>query len=306
MSLCIPSLDMTDPSLISIPRKKVSIQDKHVQMSSVENASKGSDVLNHAVNLSIKVKERSNIDIGIDADHLNNVTVQTTADVDVFNASKGNSLAANLPRSTEERINQSPSNIGTDKVNVKKKKNKVNVNLHTPGKRTTRSQIQITNGSQKKSKSPEVGRSKTQKDRVSTKKVQNEQKLNLSIPSSVPSRLTPVKGRCSPRKETQRKLDFEEDVVNVRTKSNTVNVNSHTHGNRIIRSQIQITNSSQRKNPKVGFSKTQKHKTSTKKVQDEQKLNRSVPSSVPLRKLDLEEFVRFLLLTALFLMKCSL
>lgn len=122
MSLCIPSLDMTDPSLISIPRKKVSIQDKHVQMSSVENASKGSDVLNHAVNLSIKVKERSNIDIGIDADHLNNVTVQTTADVDVFNASKGNSLAANLPRSTEERINQSPSNIGTDKVNVKKRR----------------------------------------------------------------------------------------------------------------------------------------------------------------------------------------
>ncbi|XVF55304.1 hypothetical protein PTKIN_Ptkin06aG0026400 [Pterospermum kingtungense] len=200
----------SDPSLISTPsrHKKVVSLDKHVQMSSVENASKDSDVLNLAVNLSIKVKERSNINVGVDMDCPNSVSEQATADVDVPKASNRNSHGANLPTSFEERINHSPSNMEANKVNVRTKKNKVNVSTYTSGNRITRSQIQNTNGCQKKNS--EVGCSKTQKDRASTKKVQEEQKLNKSIRSSIPSMLSPVKGRCSPRKETRRKLDFEE------------------------------------------------------------------------------------------------
>ncbi|XWS59794.1 hypothetical protein CRYUN_Cryun08bG0152300 [Craigia yunnanensis] len=199
----------SDPSLVSTPskNKEVVSQDKRVQMICVENASKGSDVLNHSVNLSSKVEGRSNFDIGVDMDYLNDVTEQATVEVDVLNASNTHNHAANLPRSIEERINHSPPNIETNKVNVRSKKNKVNVHPYIPGNRITRSQVQITNGSQKKNS--EVGCSTMQKDRASTPNVQDEEKLNSSIPHSLPPMLSHVKVRCSPRKETQRKLDFE-------------------------------------------------------------------------------------------------
>ncbi|XVE61857.1 hypothetical protein DITRI_Ditri06bG0072700 [Diplodiscus trichospermus] len=200
----------SDPSLISTPsrHKEVVSQDKHVQMSCVENASKGSDVLNHAVNLSSKVKERSNIDIGVDMDYSSSAAEQTTADVDVWNASDTHNQAANLPRSIEERINHSSPNRETNKINARTNKNKVNVNPCIPGRRITRSQVQITNDSRKKNSG--VGCFTMQKDKASTTKVQDEQKLSRSIPCDLPSMSGHVKVSCLPKKETQRKLDFEE------------------------------------------------------------------------------------------------
>ncbi|XVF08067.1 hypothetical protein REPUB_Repub06bG0193900 [Reevesia pubescens] len=189
----------SDPNLISTPSKHAEVvgQDKHVQMSCLENVSKGSDVLNGAVNLSSMVEERSNIDIEADMDYSNNGTDQTTAAADVSNTSNAHNHAANLPTSIEERIYHSPSNI------ERGKNHKVNVSPYIPGNRITRSQVQITNDNRKNNS--EVGCSTTQKDRASTMKVQDEQKLNRSVPHS----LSHVKERYS-LKETRRKLDFEE------------------------------------------------------------------------------------------------
>ncbi|XP_022748251.1 uncharacterized protein LOC111297914 isoform X2 [Durio zibethinus] len=183
-----------DPSLISTPskHKEVFSQDKRVQMSCVENASRGSDVLNQAANLSSMVEERSNLDIGVEMDY----SELATADVRVLNASNTHNHAANMPRSIEKRITHAPANIETKIVNV---------NPYTSGNRTTKGRVQITNSSQKKN--VEVGCSTMQKDRASTRKVQDEQQLNSSIPRSTQ--------RGSPRKETQRKLDFEKVASSV-------------------------------------------------------------------------------------------
>ncbi|XP_021288950.1 uncharacterized protein LOC110420100 [Herrania umbratica] len=197
----------SDPSLILTPSEHVEVasQDKHVQMSCFQTASKGSDVLNPAGNLSSKVEERSNLNIGVSIDCSHNLSEQIAAVVDASNASKTLDPAAKLLTSVEERINHYPSFIETDNVNVRKKKNTVNVSPYISGNRRTRSQI--IKGSPKKSSG--VGYSMTPKERPSTTEIQDEQKLSRRITRSFPSTLSHVNERCSSWKETRRKLDFE-------------------------------------------------------------------------------------------------
>ncbi|XP_007027063.2 PREDICTED: uncharacterized protein LOC18597787 isoform X2 [Theobroma cacao] len=197
----------SDPSLILTPIEHVEVasQDKHVQMSCFQTASKGSDVLNPAVNLSSKVEKRSNLNIGVAIDCSHNLSEQIAAAVDASNASNTQDPAAKLLTSVEERINHSPSNIETDNVNVRKKKNRANISPYISGNRRTRSQI--IKGSPNESSG--VGCSMTPKERASATELQDEQKLSRRITRSFPSMLSHVNERCSSGKETRRKLDFE-------------------------------------------------------------------------------------------------
>ncbi|OMO97177.1 SANT associated [Corchorus olitorius] len=287
----------TDPNFISTRSKheKVVSQDEHVQMSCVENASKGSDVLNHAVKSS-EVEERSKLGSAADMDCSHDVAEQTNAAVDDGSTEKD---AANLPGSIQ-RVNHSPPNMETNKVKGRRNKNEANVSQYIVGTRTTRSNVRMTKCSQKENFKD--GFSTTHKDRAS----RMEQKLNRKKPHNERLKVDNAVDMDSSHNVAEQANaaaddggthksaancpgsfqrvnhsppNTETNKENGRRNKNEVNVSPYDLRTRTTRNHVQITECSQKKNIKAGFSTTHKDRVSRMELQDEQSLNRSKPQN---------------------------